>query len=353
MSMHMDMPPCLHTPPGIGHNSRDYEIRRAAEEIRSAYLKNNLHENTPAKWRILHVANVSGMSDAAFRQLFTYLAFGNQACNNITVSNKTIGLLLQKGERAIQRTNKELEAGEWISDANHNGPKDPKRVASIPEKVMSAIVFECLGASKMTGVGGSIEVPNVTPLSKKTPLDEVYPRQTCRDTPVKNDDRTYIDNLDSSSVVVGAPERTDPSVLQEEDFVQYHMLYGVWGRKQGGAIPYMPWPRKTTDATLLGAVRGQAAHPIETVIAAVRMTIASMHTRAALGESKQGGGSLMSYFQQEMLGMIKILLKQETEPAQVARGSPPNQHWREEKREYSDSISAAIRKTVQQVKGVT
>jgi hypothetical protein len=299
----------------------EQQIKRAAEEIRRDYLRENLREGTSLKWKILHVANMEPITDAAFRQLFTYLAHGSKNCDNITVGQQRLAMLLDRGERSVRRAEKELHDAGWITTIQQQR-KEAKRAVVIPKKILDRIVFEVLDRTNVSGQAQHVEVPNLAgQRSDRTKMasqevtkmagQEFLTGQKVHFRPAKSDHITYIENLSSSSILVGTrASEADATELVEADFADFNILFNAWGKKRGDITPCVPLPRSTTDATLLGAIRGQSANPRKTVIAAARMTIVSMQARVlAEDHAKYGSGGFGRYFTQELAGTVRGLIE--------------------------------------------
>jgi hypothetical protein len=321
------MPPA----PSIVEADRHKEIKKAAEEIRSSFLKANLHEGVPHKLRVFYAALISGISDADFRVLCAYLAFGNSNADNIAVSHKRIGLLLERSERTIRRSTKELEEEGWLA-SKRNGRKESTRTASIPLDAMRAIVAEVLDRTNLAG-RTVIEIPKLGP--DRTEVAAQSTGQVCLDRPelasrpqfdrpnlaaLPQFDRpnsVAIENLSSNNNIIPRvcvreePAKLDPATnLLEADFADYNSLFNSWGRKPNDITPRLLQKRSFTDANLQGVLRGQAHHDPKLVLSAVRSTIVSMQTRSVLSAEQRavhGSGGFGSYFQQELRGTIERL----------------------------------------------
>jgi len=142
----MDMPPAA-----VGHNSHGYETQRAAAAARLKFLEMVLRGEVSARFEMVNRAYASDMSDAEFRVFYGYLHHGNRDGCNISVGHARIGAIIGKGEQAVRRTTKALEALGWLPEAERQQRKAATRKAAIPPHAMRAIVAEVVDRSISTG----------------------------------------------------------------------------------------------------------------------------------------------------------------------------------------------------------
>jgi hypothetical protein len=318
----MDMPPAA-----VGHNSHGYETQRAAAAARLKFLEMVLRGEVSARFEMVNRAYASDMSDAEFRVFYGYLHHGNRDGCNISVGHARIGAIIGKGEQAVRRTTKALEALGWLPEAERQQRKAATRKAAIPPHAMRAIVAEVVDRSKLTGqpiVVSSVATPqhvdrsNAPDRSNTTGQDvsettgqEPLTGQTRPFRPVKSDHITIEDKPLGGEEGNARDGTCSPAGMSEPDLIDYHRLFNRWGRKPNDITPGADWPRNYTDPVILGSYRGLSGkHPPTIVVAALRMTIASMLTRSALDDSaKRGRGGFQNYFQQELVSNVAVLIR--------------------------------------------
>jgi hypothetical protein len=343
----MGPPPAHLHSAAIGHNSRAADIQRAAEELkaRADYLNAFITHGTGYKWRLLHAANSSEMSDAAFRLLFTFTAYSKEDGSSIFPSHKTVAAVIHRSERSTVRTTKELEDAGWlISKRQRRG--SAIRTAAIPDAVSKAIIYEVLEATSLACLNDHLEVPDLT-VPKLNPAQEppdlaFQGNQEPPNCASRTAKLGVLTSINQSSIIPGASTRESGSAfktiqpdekdlatnLAEADFIAYNQLFNSWGKKPGDITPTIPHKRLFTDANLLGTLRGQSHRDRKLAISAIRSTVVSMQSRTILTRPDRvvyGAGGFGAYFQKELVGMLDRLEKPRAgEPPQRVRPANSN-----------------------------
>jgi hypothetical protein len=138
--------------------NRDADIFRTADALarieRAKYIREKIGPTAKFFVRALVTANASDMSDSAFRQLFTFLTFGNDDGTSIFPSHDTVAAIMGHSVRTSERATAELtERGRLQTKQARRGPAI--RAVVIPNEKMVAITDEILEPSKLAVLNGS------------------------------------------------------------------------------------------------------------------------------------------------------------------------------------------------------
>lgn len=354
------------SPPTIVE-TRSHDIDRTAAELcaRAAYANAFIKKANNYKWQLLHCANFSEMSDAAFRLFFTYIAYAKEDGTGIFPGQKTVSSVMRRSARSVGRAGEELAEDGWIATKRQRrGPA--AKIASIPAHISQAIVKEILEATNLSDQETPIEVPDfrrprlsapqeapkVTSLNKEQEATNVSPINASKVSFLKSQemtnlsDSTKFENLEATD----SPLRPDKSVAQnqkiepkgeyynktntntprareeaqpspqtvpdpatelvEGDFYDYNLLFNSWGRKPNDITPRIPHRRDFTDANLRGVLRGQAHRDQKLAISAIRSTVTSMQSRTVLSAADRavfGSGGFGAYFQKVLIDTLDQL----------------------------------------------
>jgi len=123
-----------------GPIDRVHDIARTAEALlaRKEYLAFCVRRDTPKRWKVLHCANASDMSDGAFRQLFTFMAYARANLTGSSPSHKTVSLVTGRCERTSKNATKELQDDGWI-ETKRTRREEAVRKITIPQCILDAI----------------------------------------------------------------------------------------------------------------------------------------------------------------------------------------------------------------------
>ena len=138
--------------------NRDADIFRTADALvrieRAKYIREKIGPTAKFFVRALVTANASDMSDSAFRQLFTFLTFGNDDGTSIFPSHDTLAAIMGRSVRTSERATAELTERGWLQTKQaRRGPAI--RAVVIPNEKMAAITDEILEPSKLAVLNGS------------------------------------------------------------------------------------------------------------------------------------------------------------------------------------------------------
>lgn len=331
----VDLPPAP-----ISDNRRHYDILRTADAIKDQVEYSNAFaaQAKTYKWKLLHAANNSELSDAAFRMLFTYLVFAKDDGSDSYPSISKVSNVTRRSERSSARTVKELEGAGWL-ETQRKRRGAAVRKASIPEAVSKAILQKFLEQTNMADLNGHLEVPNLSP-PELAPVQETpksVPRTAKSGAPII----TSI-NQGSSS---GAPAHASPDKLDNRDYEDYNKLFNSWGRKPGTNM--FPTCRATTDALLDGVLRSQAKHPVDLAVEAVRSTTSLMIGKIEMAPPGTSGPTgFPKYHHKVLLACVGELIEMQKQAT-----APPGHHqeaWQAEKdrkRETAKTILGILQKS--------
>ena len=143
--------------------NRDADILRTADALarieRAKYIREKIGHTAKFFVKALVTANASDMSDSAFRQLFTFLTFGNDDGTSIFPSHHTVAAIMGRSVRTSERATAELTERGWLQTKQvRRGPAI--RAVVIPNDKMAAITDEMLEPSKITVLNGNSRALN-------------------------------------------------------------------------------------------------------------------------------------------------------------------------------------------------
>jgi len=116
---------------------------------RKEYLSFCVRRDTPKRWKVLHCANASDMTDEAFRQLFTYVAYAKSDLSDASASHKTMALVTGRSMIASKRATKELSDAGWIETKRRRREEASRRL-TIPKFILDAIPDAALEPPSVT-----------------------------------------------------------------------------------------------------------------------------------------------------------------------------------------------------------
>ena len=345
----MDMPPAA-----VGHNSHDCELAGDIAAARLKFLEMVLKPRVSRRYEIVSRAYASDMSDAEFRVLYGYVHHGNRDACNIYVGQATLGKIAHKGEQAVRRATRSLEADGWLQDAEKQHQKAAVRSASIPAHAMRAILSEVVEYQISTGqpiavpaslVPQNIDRSNLTGMDQpKTTGLEAKTGQIRQLRPVEFDRRT-IEDKPYAPESAPAPTRK----IANPTHWAYNAAFDPEERK---AQLDVGW---TEDGTLvaMNGFEGQLLRDFPRVNLTAGLAAAAGNQLPAKGTAtaKQVKGAILRQFgfmEQDEAGRDRrAAARQSATPA--IRGAPaPRPSWREEEAAYSkrmaDANAAAARK---------
>jgi len=119
---------------------RPSDVKRTAEEIRVRYLLDHAGRNASFAQRILHHAVLDvKVSGDAFKQLFASLPFCNNAdASNFFVSNETMGKLLGKTPRSVERCFEQLEERGYVTSKRRKNDSSLRKFDIAPDTLRVA-----------------------------------------------------------------------------------------------------------------------------------------------------------------------------------------------------------------------
>jgi hypothetical protein len=228
-----------------GPINRQGDIARTASTLlaRQEYLAFCVRRDTSPQWRTLHCANASDISDGAFRQLFTFVAYAKKGdLSNSRVSHKTIAAITGRSERASKRATEELEEGGWIG-TKRTRREEAIRTIKIPKVILDAIPDEGIGTRCSSAENGtssdsrsaksdtskSLEVPKSTlrsakngPLTSKNQDDDTddsaSATRSAKNGTSRNDDaKLYLDAINAFCRDPRNLATVNQPVMSEED----------------------------------------------------------------------------------------------------------------------------------------
>lgn len=318
------------------------EIKRVAKDVqaRAKYAQAFISPARTYREKILDCANISEMSDAAFRLLYTIMRYGKDDGTNSFPGQETLAGTIRRSKRTLIRARNELEDDGWLETKRQRRGVAVAQ-GEIPKHVRDQIVKEILEVTDMALLKTPLDLPNFdrTPILQrqevpklalvKQEVPDLSPNQN-QEVPnqVLRSDKSVQQEpyIEPSSSILTARARAS-QLLTVEDFGNHHKLLDAWGRKPSEMFPRMWLSLQVATDNLRQSVQAlETRHPgkADLVLTAVRMTISSMQMRAATPEAiSNGGKGASAYFQRELHGMMKFLLDEQSEkPKQQARASP-------------------------------
>jgi hypothetical protein len=196
-------------PPQVVDEGRQIEIKKVAEELayRAEYIDTYIGKARSYKWMLLHVANQTEMTDAAFRMFFNYVAHGNEDGTQIFPGHARVAAITKRSAKSTQRARKELDEGGWlITKRQRRGPA--VAMAAIPDLIAQEIVKEILKATNLSLLERPLEVPN---LSRPAPKLTLVKAQEETLLPVQHQEETEVSSVKNQEETKQASRR-DTSV---------------------------------------------------------------------------------------------------------------------------------------------
>jgi hypothetical protein len=314
-------------------SGRADDIARTAAALRAKYLRQHASDKAPLRWRILHFANVSNLSDAAFRTLFTLLTFSDRETeggfSNIWPSNETVALLLGREETTVKRAIRELEGEDkkrknraaWLLEQQRRYNQPTIRRAVIPKAAMDALAADLAAALADTESANSpflsTESANLhflypterANLSERkgefAPLpfsSDLLKREEERDIPA----REVSFGFSEKGKQVARPSDL-PADLPAEICEQFWQIIRHWGGKPG-QVSRSTYSLEHAEDLLIKTALTHQQEPAHILRGAFLTAISTMQTMVASGDAKcAGSGAATNFFKSEFTKALRIL----------------------------------------------